>query len=358
MKAWRIHQFGEPADVLQLDDAPAPSAADLAGLTMGLGGWEPIAPGREPFDDWVLMQMTHAALALPDVTTARGTYPVPVNRPYIPGQEGVGLVIDASPGRAGMIGKTVAAVCMQPFGSLAEVAVGISMIFEIPDGMGSADAAGLLIAAHTGYHTAIRRGQVRAGETVAITGAAGGVGSAMIQLCVAHGARVIAIVGGQAKADFCRSLGAEVVDHHRCDPVEALISLLGGAQLNAILDPVQGPDAARLRLALAPDGRHVLCGHAGGLSAHQPDFYLRNHTLVGVTLGGYSRAEMVRINDETHQVITDLIADGRYRPTTSRQVSFDDVPAAITELAERRSIGRVVVQIDHENHPWVGQLSA
>ena len=345
MRAWQIEEVGEPADVLNEADLAPPTSADLAGLTMGLGGWEPISPGREPFDDWVLLQMSHAALALPDVTTARGSYPVPVGRPYVPGQEGVGTVIDAAPGRRDLLGTTVAAVCMQPFGSLAEVAVGISMIFPVPPGMAVADAAGWLIAAHTGYHAAIRRGRVGTGETVVVVGAAGGLGSAMVQLSIAHGARVVALVGGAAKAEFCRSLGAEVVDHHQGDPVEQLLDVLGGPTADVILDPVQGPGAAARRAVLAPDGRHVLCGHAGGLAAHPPEFYLRNHTLVGVTLGGYSPAEMARINDDTHAALGQLLAAGSYRPTTSQVVPFAAVPAALTDLAARRTIGRVVVEI-------------
>lgn len=345
MKAWRVHEFGEPADVLRLEQVPAPTANDLAGLTMGLGGWEPISPGREPFDDWVLLEMSHAALALPDVTTARGTYPVPVGRPYTPGQEGVGTVIDASAGRRHLLGKNVAAVCMQPFGSLADVAVGISMIFEVPTAMTTVDAAGLLIASHTGYHAAIRRGGVTAGETVVVVGAAGGLGSAMIQLATAHGARVVALVGGEEKTAWCRELGAEAVDHHRVDPVAGLLEVLGGPTADVILDPVQGPGAAALRDVLAPNGRHVLCGHAGGLSPHPADFYLRNHTLVGVTLGGYSRAEMARINDETHQAISELLAEGRFRPITSARIPFDQVPNAMTDLAGRRTTGRVIVDI-------------
>lgn len=81
------------------------------------------------------------------------------------------------------------------------------MIFEVPDGMSDAEAAGLLIASHTGYHAAIRRGGVTAGEVVLVVGAAGGVGSAMVQLCRARGARVIALAGGAEKARFCESLG-------------------------------------------------------------------------------------------------------------------------------------------------------
>ena len=154
------------------------------------------------------MKMSTAALALPDVTMARGTYPVPVLRPYISGQEGVGVVIEASPGRQDLLGKRVAAVCIQPWGSLAPISVGISSIFPVPEALSDEDAAGFVIAAHTAYHAAIRRGGVTSGETVLITGAAGGIGSAAIQLCVAVGARVLAMVGGQEKADFVRELGA------------------------------------------------------------------------------------------------------------------------------------------------------
>src|SRR5215510_8317898 len=116
MKAWRVHELGDPEKVLVLDGLPAPTARDLAGLGMGLAGWAPRGPGVAPFTDWVLMRMRHAALALPDVTMARGDYPVPVARPYVSGQEGVGDVVDAAPGRRHLIGKRVVAVTIQPWG--------------------------------------------------------------------------------------------------------------------------------------------------------------------------------------------------------------------------------------------------
>jgi NADPH2:quinone reductase len=112
-----------------------------------------------------------------------------------------------------------------------------------------------------------------------------------------------------------------------------------------IVDPVQGEAGARARELLVPDGRHVLCGHAGGLIPHDPHFYVRNHTLVGATLGGYPRDEMTRIHAETQAAIEQLMTDGRYRPLVSRTVDFADVPAAITDLAGRRTWGRVVVRI-------------
>src|SRR5437868_5085494 len=213
MQAWRVHGVGEPAEVAVLEDVAAPTPDALEGLSMGLGGWEPLTQGREPFTDWVLLDMAVAALALPDVTTARGTYPVWVERPYIVGQEGVGTVVDAAPGRRDLLGKRVAAVTMQPWGSLAERSVGISQIVELPAMLTDEEGAGFLIPAHTAYHAAIRRGQVVAGETVLVLGAAGGLGSAIVQLCVARGARVIAVVGGAEKVAFCERLGAEAVDH-------------------------------------------------------------------------------------------------------------------------------------------------
>ena len=345
MQAWRVHGFGEPGTEFVLDDVPVPTPGDLQNLGMDLSGWVPLTEGAAPFDDWVILEMKAAALALPDVTMARGTYPVPVRRPYISGQEGVGIVTEASPGRQDLLGQRVAAVCIQPFGSLAPVAVGISSIFPVPDALSDEDAAGFVIAGHTAYHAAVRRGQVAAGETVIVTGAAGGLGSAIVQLCVATGARVLAVVGGQEKADFVRTLGAEPIDHETVDVVAEARSLTDGAGVNLIVDPVQGEMGAVLRGALAPDGRHVLCGHAGGLLPHDPHFYLYNHTLVGATLGSYPRPVMQRIHAETHAALTDLLEKGKYRPLVTRTVDFADAPQAVTDLAARRTMGRVVVRI-------------
>lgn len=345
MRAWRVHGFGEPHDTFVVDDVPEPTAADLTGIAMGLAGWAPLTEGGEPFTDWVIMRITVAALALPDVTMCRGTYPVPVERPYISGQEGVGIVVDASPGRRELVGRRVAAVTMQPFGSLAPVSVGISTIFEVPDGMTDEEAGGFLIPAHTAYHAAIRRGRVTEGDTVVVLGAAGGLGSALVQLSIAQGARVVAVVGGADKAAFCKELGAEAVDHTAGDFVTDVRALTGGRGADVILDPVQGEMGARARSLLVPDGRHVLCGHAGGLIPHDPHFYMYNHTLVGATLGSYPRPEMQRIHAETHAALLELLAAGRYRPTVTRCVAFDDVPAALTDLAERRTMGRVVVRV-------------
>src|SRR6516165_5516528 len=96
MKAWRVHEFGEPADVFRHEDVAVPTADELANMGMDLGGWKPLDPGEEAFNDWAILDVTVAGLALPDVTMARGTYPVTVRRPYTSGQEAVGTVTAAS----------------------------------------------------------------------------------------------------------------------------------------------------------------------------------------------------------------------------------------------------------------------
>src|SRR2546430_8979689 len=149
---------------------------------------------------------------------ARGTYPVPVAMPYVSGQEGVGVVTEAAPARQDLLGKRVAAVCIQPFGSLAPVAVGISTMFEVPDSMSDEDAAGFMIPAHTAWHAVNRRGKVQAGETVGVLGAAGGLGAAIVQLCVAAGGDVGAVVGGAEKAGGGEQPGAPALDPPGGDP--------------------------------------------------------------------------------------------------------------------------------------------
>ncbi len=153
------------------------------------------------------------------------------------------------------------------------------------------------------------------------------------------------MVGGEDKVAFCQELGAEAVDHRAGDFVTGVRALTDGRGTDVIMDPVQGDMGVQARSLLVPDGRHVLCGHAGGLVPHDPHFYMYNHTLVGATLGSYPRPEMRRIHAETQSALLELLAAGRYRPTVTRCVPFGDVPVALTELAERRTTGRVVVRI-------------
>jgi len=367
VRAWVVRGFGEPDDVLTLEEIAAPDPGALAGRQLDLAGWivdpallgggdaderalfeqrSAAAADRPPYEDWVLLRVRVAALALPDVTMARGTYPVRVARPYVTGQEAVGEVVAAPPARADLVGRRVVAVTMQPWGSLAPVSVGVGPVFEVPEGMSDADAAGFVIPAHTGYHAAIRRGGVRAGERVVVLGAAGGLGSALVQLAAARGAEVVAVVGDDGKAEHVRALGAAVaVVHDGGDVASAVRSAIGADPVHVVLDPVQGDMGASARTLLAPEGRWVVCGHAGGLRPIDPHFYLANHTIVGATLGGYPRDVMRAMEVEAQEAVVAWWRAGKFRPVTTEVVGFDAVPAACRALAARRTRGRVVVAV-------------
>jgi NADPH2:quinone reductase len=348
VRAWRVHEFGEPADVFRLEDVDEPTPATLARLGMSMGGWVPLdeAPYPSP-PDWAIVDMRAAALALPDVTMARGTYPVPVPRPYVSGQEGVGVVREASDALRHLVGSRVVGVFIQPWGSLADTAVAVGpSVMPAPSELDDVEAAAFVIPAHTAYHAVVRRGRVRPDETVLVTGAAGGLGSACVQLAAASGARVIAMVGNREKAEHCLRLGAaQAVDHSAGDPLEGIKELVGERALDVIVDPVQGPAAGHLRQLLAPGGRHVLCGHAGGLEPIDPHFYVANVTLVGATLGGYPPERMAGMFDEASTELMKMLSAGTFRPTPSDIVEFDDVPRVLTEIAARQTIGRPVVRV-------------
>jgi NADPH2:quinone reductase len=348
MRAWRVHEFGEPADVFVLEDVDEPSPASLVRMGMSLGGWVPLEEAPYPATpSWAILDMQAAALALPDVTMARGTYPVPVPRPYISGQEGVGIVREASPALAHLIGTRVVGVCIQPWGSLADVGVAIApSVMPAPSALNDVDAAAFLIPAHTAYHAVVRRGQVVAGDTVLVTGAAGGLGSACVQLAAAREARVVAVVGSAQKAEHCRALGATLTIDRSVEPVvDTVRAALGKRALDVIVDPVQGVESGQLRALLAPDGRHVLCGHAGGLEPIDPHFYVANVTLIGATLGGYPPDVMAAMFVEASGELLTMLDSGTYRPTATRVIGFDEVPAVLTAMAARETIGRPVVRL-------------
>ncbi len=347
MRAWQVHRFGEPAEVFALEDVDEPTAEALAPMGMTMGGWAPLADGAAPAPDWAILDVRVAALALPDVTMARGTYPVPVGRPYISGQEGVGIVRETSPGLEDLVGKRVVGVCIQPWGSLADVAVAVgSSLFVAPPQLTDEEAAAFLIPAHTGYHAVYRRGQDAAGETVLVLGAAGGLGSACVQLAAARGAHVVAAVGNAEKAEHCLALGAAAaVDHSADDLVAGVRAVTGGRGVDVIIDPVQGEMGAGARALLVPDGRHVLCGHAGGLVPIDPHFYVANVTLVGATLGGYAPDVMRAMFVDAERELLAMLDAGTFRPTPTQTVDFGDVPAVLTDMAARRTIGRPVVRV-------------
>jgi NADPH2:quinone reductase len=187
---------------------------------------------------------------------------------------------------------------------------------------------------------------VQGGETVVVLGAAGGLGSAMVQLAVAQGSTVVAVVGSEDKAAFATSLGAQHVAVHSGDDVATAVrAAIGSTPVDVVLDPVQGAMGPQSRALLRPNGRWVLCGHAGTLRPIDPSFYMQNLTLVGATLGGYDRDTMRAMEQETQDAVVQLWQGGRFKSVTTQSIEFGDVPEALTAMSRRETIGRVVVHI-------------
>lgn len=348
MKAWVVRGEGMPWEVFRQEDFPEPTHADLSGYAVDMEGLRPLREGEVPHPDYVLIRVRAACLAWPDLTMATGEYPVPIRRPYISGQEGVGIVEDTSPSLGHMLGKRVCGFTPQPYGCFAERSVMLShTLFEVPESFSDEEGAAFLIASHTAYHAVHRRGQVQAGETVLVLGAAGGVPSAALQLCVAAGARVIAVAGGATKAQYCRDLGAQIViDHRGEDFAEAVRREVGRASVNVIVDFVQGEMGACARPLLAVEGRHVMAGHAGGLlPVHPHEFYMQNWSLVGCCMGAGYGEQLPEIEAQAHAHILSLVEAGRYRPAPSRVIGFEEIPETLRAFVSREVVGRVVARI-------------
>ena len=347
MIAWVVRGDGAPWEAFAREEIPEPSHDAMSRLTLDLVGLRERRGEERPAEHYAFLRVHAAGLAWPDVTMATGEYPVRIPRPYVSGQEAVGTVEDASPSLRSLVGKRVVAFTPQPFGSFAERCVGTApTLYECPAELSDAEGAAFLIPSHTAYHAVHRRGRVQAGETVLVLGAAGGVPSAALQLCVAAGARVIALAGGEEKVAFCQRLGAHVAIDHRAPDVAARVRReTEGRGVDVIIDFVQGRAGALARGWLAVEGRHVMAGHAGGLlPVHPNEFYLQNWTLIGCCMGSGYGERLPEIEQQAHAYLTGLVAAGRFRPQVSRVVGFEEIPNALRDLTERRAMGRIVAQ--------------
>ena len=240
------------------------------------------------------MRVGAAALNLPDVNLCRGLYHLRPSLPFTPGMEASGIVLEAgSDADEGLVGSRVVGVPELPNGALAEETILVAeRAHRVPDGVDDATAAAMFIAFTTAHVALIRRAQLQPGETLVVHAAAGGVGSAAVQLGRAIGAEVIAVSGSPAKQEVCRGLGAGVVVDSSAEDVEArVLEATGGRGADVVFDPVGGeafravhplrcpgwPDpGSRLRQWRDPQVRanHVL---------------YRSYSLLGVYVGAYSR---------------------------------------------------------------------
>ncbi|MFB7892921.1 NADPH:quinone oxidoreductase family protein [Microbacterium sp. NPDC056044] len=323
MRAWRVTRLGEPAGALSLDTVPVPAA----------GAGE------------VLVRVSAVAANFPDVLLCRGEYQVKPELPFSPGIELVGTVVAMGAEVSGVdVGDRVVG---SKIGVLAEYAVlPAADVWTAPSALSDAEAAGLTVAYQTAWFGLHRRAALQAGEWLLVHAAAGGVGLAAVQLGVAAGARVIGVVGSQAKAAAARDAGADVVLVRGADDLVAGVkAATGGHGADVVFDPVGGEAFVASTRCIAFEGRLIVVGFAGGTISSVPAGHVlvKNYSVVGLHWGLYPgvRPDLVR---EARGALTQLADAGALRPVVDRVVPFDRAPEALTALASGATVGRVVIE--------------
>ena len=313
MRAWQVEAVGDPEDVMRLADVPEPAPG----------------PGE------VVVEVAAAALGFPDLLTCQGLYHDKRPVPYTPGGEFTGTVggrrVIVNPGGAG---------------SLAErTAVREEALHPVPDDMPDAKAAALFVAYQTSYMALHRRAHLAAGETLLVHAAAGGIGSAAVQLGKAAGATVIATAGGPEKVRVCRELGADaVIDYRAEDFVPVVKELTDGRGADVIYDPVGGDVFDRSRRCVAVEGRILVVGFASGRIPELKVNHalLKNYSVVGFRTRPFREDPVYR--REVHDDLLRLYARGAIDPLVT-EVPFDAAPAALARVGARDSVGRIVVRV-------------
>jgi NADPH2:quinone reductase len=310
---------------------------------------EPESPPSHPFTpgEGLLVDVRAAGVSFPEVLQSRGEYQYKPPLPFVPGGEVAGVVREASATAAALglqVGQRVAAFCM--LGGFAEVAVAPPFLtFALPEALDFAQGAALILNYHTAYFALALRGRLREGETVLVHGAAGGVGTAALQVAHCLGARTIAVVSSEEKERVARAAGADEV-LRADDPWKDRAKELTGGGVDLVLDPVGGERFTDSLRALAPDGRLVVVGFTGGAipEVRVNRLLLGNVEVVGAGWGAYalSRPELCR---EIGARIEELIERGAVRPLVGARFPLERASEALLEIDERRATGKVVLEV-------------
>ncbi|WP_248305720.1 NADPH:quinone oxidoreductase family protein [Agromyces sp. H66] len=327
MRAWLVTRHGEPVDVLEQRDVAAP----------------------EPGPGEVLVRTRAVAVNFPDVLLARGEYQVRPELPFIPGIELSGDVVEFGEGVDGARGFAVGdRVVASQIGVLSEYAVvPAPAVHRAPEALDDAQCAALTIAYQTAWFGLHRRAALQPGKWLLVHAAAGGVGTAAVQLGVAAGARVIGVVGSDAKAEVATAAGAErVLVRGRDDLVAAVREATAGAGVDVVFDPVGGESFELSTKCIAFEGRIVVVGFAGGTvpPVRANHALVKNYGVLGLHWALYQQRRRDLV-DEAHAELTRLADAGAIAPVVSAVVPFDRAPDAVQELAGGATTGRLVIRV-------------
>lgn len=349
MRAWQVVRHGRPTEALALVDVAEPVPG----------------PGE------ILVRTTASVLNYNEVDGCHGRYlTIDPKLPYTLGMECVGVVVGAGAGAEDWVGRRVTASGRGGTGAHADLVAGsTSMAFPAPESLDDVEAAAFFYPFHLAYLGLHERGRLAAGETVLIHAAAGGVGSAAVQLAVAAGARVIATVGDETKADLVRKLGAEIVVNYRKeDFVARALEATEGRGADVCFDGVGGETMMKSLGCLGRGGRHLVIGFASGIEAEEVPMVsgralcFGNFDIVGVILSYVDAAiaphatpfapvpvprfnpPLSEIGRRIHANLQQLLDRRAIRPVVGKRVPFDGLARALEEMESRSTMGRIVVE--------------
>jgi NADPH2:quinone reductase len=327
LRAIQITELSGPDEALALVDVPEPEATTM--LTPGSG---------------VLVDVHAAGVSFPEVLQTRGEYQLKPPLPFIPGSEVGGVVRSAPDGAAVSAGDRVAAFC--GLGGFAEVVAAPEFFcFALPDELDFAQGASLVLNYHTAYFALRTRGRLAAGETVLVQGAAGGVGTATLQVAKGLGARTIAVVSSDDKERVARDAGADEVV--RSDgPWKDQVKEISGGGVDVVIDPVGGDRFTDNLRSLREGGRVVVVGFTGGSipEVRVNRLLLNNTEVVGAGWGAgvMTKPDAVR---EIGAAIADLMDKGFVRPLVGARFPLDRAADALKLIDGRGATGKVVLEL-------------
>ena len=302
-------------------------------------------PTPQPGPGQVLMRIQAASLNFPDLLIVQNKYQMKPELPFVPGSEYAGTIEAVGEDvKHLVVGQSVA--CLSGTGGFATHTLApAKLCLPLPDGFSATDGAAFIMTYATSHHALVDRAQLKAGETVLILGAAGGVGTAAIQIAKAMGAKVIAAASTDEKCALCTSLGADAtINYSQQNLREALKELTQGRGPDVIYDPVGGELAEPAFRSIAWRGRYLVVGFAGGpipsLPLNLP--LLKGASLVGVFWGDFARREP-QANATMMAELSQWYAQGKIKPVLDRTLPMSELKAAYTLMGSRSVKGKLVM---------------
>ena len=302
-------------------------------------------PDLVPEAGEVVVDVRAAGVNFPDVLTVQGKYQYRPELPFTPGNEFAGTVRAVGEGVSHFkAGDKVIGFARS--GAFAEqVRAPADVLMPMPPDMDFDIAAAITLTYGTSHHAVVDRAQLKAGETMLVLGAAGGVGLAAIEIGKALGARVIAAASSPEKLEVCRAHGADVlVDYSKEDLREALKAATGGKGPDVIYDPVGGPYTEPALRSIAWRGRHLVIGFAAGEIPKLPWnlMLLKGASVVGVFWGEFARREP-KANVAAMREMLGWMAEGKLKPLVSQRYALAETAKALNDMADRKVTGKVVI---------------